>query len=605
MIAMAPMSVVEVWPEEIVRDGHKSAAKRVAFSPDGRLLATSGMDGQVIIWDFARRERVETIGVHADMAGALAFSPDGKWLVTGGDSHRLIVWDTAQWRKIREFHFQQGNVPVASFSPDGSLLAASISHDSFTLLWRPSDWAEVGRIPAAAGMAENLLFTPDGRRLIFGDSAWDVATGKRVGPLLNGEWVSNRGALSPDGALLVSVGSGGMVNFIDPARGRLLSRQRAHNFFSRGAAFSPDGRLVATGSSDIVLWDTATRTLLARLEHTDNVWGMSFSPDGRWLVSTHGDGAILLWDVAERRRAADFSGHSGPVRKVIFSPDGKSLVSGGDDQSAIIWDRASLRKQAVLTGHEASVRGLVFPAQPGLVATADAMATVRFWDIARRQPQESSPRLRTPEGIEYMLTGVALPPDLRWNVTALAVYERASGRMVSDNRVVVGNGVGFATAAFSQDGQRLIGIGTNGPVSLLESGTWRVLAHRQATGMKAIRVCFSPDDELLAIGDSNGQVWLWSVDPLQPLAELGRHETHVEAVVFSPDGRRVASASDDRTIRLWDVGGRKLVTRIGTHTSPINSIAFSPDGRQLLSGEHDGTVRLYTRHRTLWGFRLD
>jgi WD40 repeat protein len=604
MIAMAPMSVVEVWPEEMVRDGHKSAARRVAFSPDGRLLATSGMDGQVIIWDFARRERVETIGVPADMAGALAFSPDGKWLVTGGDSHQMIVWDTAQWRKIKEFHFQQGNVPVASFSLDGSLLAASISPDNITLLWRPSDWAEVGRIPAAGDMTTNLFFTPDGRRLFIGSSSWDVTTGKPVGPSLDEEWTGN-GALSPDGALLVNVGSGGMVNFIDPARGRLLSRQRAHNFFSRGAAFSPDGRLVATGSSDIVLWDTATRTLLARLEHTDNVWGMSFSPDGRWLVSTHGDGAILLWDVAERRRAADFSGHSGPVRKVIFSPDGKSLVSGGDDQSAIIWDRASLRKQAVLTGHEASVRGLVFPGQPGLVATVDAAATVRFWDIAWRQPQESSPRLRTHEGIEYMITDVALPLDLRWNVTALAVYERASGRMVYDNRVVVGNEQGFATAAFSHDGRRLVGIGINGKVFLLESGTWRVLAQRQAVGMGAIRVCFSPDSELLTIGDSNGQVWLWSVDPLQPLAELGRHETHVEAVVFSPDGRRVASASDDRTIRLWDVGGRKLVTRIGTHTSPINSIAFSPDGRQLLSGEHDGTVRLYTRRRTLWGLRLD
>ncbi len=613
LIVTAPMSVVEVWMEEMVRDGHKSAARRVAISPDGRLLATSGVDWQVIIWDFARRERVETLSEHTGIVGALAFAPNGKWLASGSHDQRLIVWDTGSWRKVKEMSFQEGRVSAAEFSPDGSLLAASIlgaPPTAYTLVWRTGDWLEVGKLPIAADGTARLIFSHDGRRLIFtefsGDTpcTWDVTTGKPAPPSLKAEWGGKNGALSPDGTLLVTISSGGIVRFIDPARGRLLSRQRAHNYFGRAATFSPDGRLLATGANDIVLWEAATRSLLARLEHTDNVWGLSFSPDGRWLVSAHGDGAILLWDVADRRRAVNFSGHSGPVRKVIFSPDGKSLVSGGDDGSAIIWDRASLCKQATLNGHEDSVRELIFPAQGGVIATVDGTATVKLWDIAQWKLQEAL-RLKKPDNNEYNMADAGLSPDLRWGVTRFAVYERASGRIVCDNKAISGHYYGFSAAAFSSDGRYLIGIGVNKQVSLLETGTWCMLAQRYAVDLDAVRVCFSPDGELLAIGDGNGAVWIWSVNPLKSLGQLGKHQTFVNAVTFSSDGRRVASASDDRTICLWDVGGRRLITRVGTHTSPINSIAFSPDGRQLLSGEHDGTVRLYTRHRALWGLQLD
>ncbi|MGE0133204.1 MAG: serine/threonine-protein kinase [Blastocatellales bacterium] len=612
MIVIAPMSVVEAWMEEIVRDGHKSAARRVAISPDGRLLATSGVDYEVIIWEFARRERVKTLSEHTDIVGALAFAPDGKWLVTGSHDQRLIVWDTLSWRKIKEMSFQEGRVSAADFSPDGSRLAASIlgASTASTLVWRTSDWFQVGKLPIAAHWTARLIFAHDGRRLIFTkfydnlSCAWDIATGKPVGRSLNAEWGGATGAFSSDGALLVTLDDNGMVSFIDPERGRLLNRQQAHNFSGRAAVFSPDGRLVATGANDIVLWEARTRTLLARLEHTDNVWSLGFSPDGRWLVSSHGDGAILLWDVADRRRIANFNEHSGPVRKVIFSPNGNSLVSGGDDGTAIVWDRASLRKQAVLTGHEDSVREQVFNSHAGAIATVDGTATVRVWDVTQRQSQEA-PRLKAPNNYEYNMADAWLSPDLRWLMTSFAVYERAIGRMVCDNRVISGHQRGFVAAAFSSDGQRLIGIGANKQVSLLETGTWRVLAQRQAADVDATKICFSPDGELLAIGDGRGMVWLWSVNPLQSLAQLGRHEAYVEAVVFSPDGSRVASASDDRTICLWDAGGRELITRIGTHSSAINSLAFSPDGRQLLSGEHDGTVRLYTRHRALWGWRWD
>ena len=98
---------------------------------------------------------------------------------------------------------------------------------------------------------------------------------------------------------------------------------------------------------------------------------------------------------------------------------------------------------------------------------------------------------------------------------------------------------------------------------------------------------------------------MWEAEPLQLIAKVGNHAARIKSLSFSPDGTTLASSGDDKMIALWDLKGRELITRIGTHTSPVYAIAFSPDGKQLISGEHDNTFRQYTRHRSLWGFRLD
>ena len=159
--------------------------------------------------------------------------------------------------------------------------------------------------------------------------------------------------------------------------------------------------------------------------------------------------------------------------------------------------------------------------------------------------------------------------------------------------------------AFSATVRWLAGAITEGSIVLIDTKTWELREKVEIADASFITISFSPDSKHLVTGDDEGMVRLWSIEPLRQVALLGRHSSRIKSVAFSPDGKEVVSAGDDNAIRLWDVNRRRFITQIGTHTKPVLSVAYSPDGKRIVSGEHDSSVRLYTRHRWLWGYRLD
>jgi len=144
-----------------------------------------------------------------------------------------------------------------------------------------------------------------------------------------------------------------------------------------------------------------------------------------------------------------------------------------------------------------------------------------------------------------------------------------------------------------------------GEILVVDVRNWQMIERRKWSDTALVTLSLSSDGQRLITGEDGKIVRLGGLKPLRHLAVVGQHDARVKSVAFSPDGKRVASAGDDKLIKLWDVGNRKLITTIGTHSSPVYSVAFSPDGQQLVSGGHDSSVRIYTRHRELWGYRLD
>jgi WD40 repeat protein len=585
------LSINETWEETILRDGHTAAVRRAVFSPNGKLLISVGEDSQVIVWDFDRRMRLKTMAEHTGVVNTVAFSPDGKWFITGDENQTAIIWDASRLEPAIVLRDQLGPVRVSAFSPDGRLVVYAVG--AVSVVRETATWKKLREIPCELSFGEYLF--PEAHLVKDNQGrSWDLYTGAQVTGAQDsaGNWA----ALSPDRKQVATVEAYGHVKFADATSGKVIHRVFGHDDHGRAVAYSPDGRLLATGAERVVLWDVASTSKLMPLEYESIVWSVAFSPDGRWLISTHGDGSILIWDVANRELEANLREHSGGVRGVAFSSDGKKLATASQDHSVILWDAASGRKETVYSEHETRVAAVAFSPDGRSMFSADQSGILIRHDLGRDQAS-----LMIVPGVPEVGYCVAVSPDGRFVASTYAIYNAQTGEPIK----IKGEWRYVYSAAFSRDGRLLIGVTDKGSVVMFETATWRELARQRWSESPLVAMSISPDGNYLVTGEDDRKIRLGTINPLQQIGVIGEHDARVKAVAFSPDGKHVASAGDDKMVALWDVSRRKLVATIGTHTSPIYALAFSPDGKRLITGEHDRSVRQYTRHRTLWGFSLD
>ena len=549
--------------------GHTASVRSVAFSPDGRTLASGSKDDTIRLWDMQTRTLRKTLIGHTGAVSNVVFSADGKTLASGSSDSTICLWNMETDTRLKTLTGHTETVLSVWFSADGKTLA-SASKDSTIRLWDTQSGGLRKTLPLTHPQdILEMAFSPDGSTLVTWcwDNPiflWDVQTGERR-KVLTGESrdVVNSMAFSPDSKTLASAMNNGTIRLWNIQTGELSRILIGHTYYVFCVAFSADGKMLASGSYDgtLRLWDGETGELRnAHTGYTSEVANVAFSPDGKTLAGAMGNDTVGLWDAQTGmlRRLLKIQPRTHEIKSVIFSPDGKVLAGGGYGSVVHLWNVETGEHQNTLGGqHKEPVASVAFSVDGTALASASWDKTVQLWNTQ---------------------TG-----ELR--------------------NTLIGHTDWVNSVAFSPDGTTLASASNDMTIRLWDAQTGELrrtfTAHKDAINS----VAFSPDGKVLASGsgniyarDASGSqdktIRLWDVETGTIRRTLPAQKNEVLCVVFSPDGK-VLAASQDKIIHLWDIQTYTVRRTLEGHTSLVWSVTFSPDGRTLVSGSQDGTLLLW------------
>jgi WD40 repeat protein/DNA-binding SARP family transcriptional activator len=354
----------------------------VAFSPDGERLVTAGTDGVAVVWRADTGQQLVRLVGHGDgLISDAAFLPDGDRVVTSSIDGTTRLWDVGP-RGARDWLTVPGVQQIyagVAFGPDGSVFAAP-AHPTGVTLWGTTTGEQVIHLRGTTRKLTTVAFSPDGRLLVAGSDVttrppvWDVRSGRLLHRLTGHVGSVRAVAFSPEGDRVVTAGRDATVRAWDAGTGEQVAmvRSSAEGFM---LAFAPDGRLVMGEGARITVRDPDSLGVELELTgHDDIVTGLAF--EGGSLVSASFDGTARIWDLGTGEERLVFRGHRGPVNQAAVSPDGRTVATSGEDGTARLWDLGTGDEELTLVGHSSLVFGVDFSPDGRMLATASPDGTV-------------------------------------------------------------------------------------------------------------------------------------------------------------------------------------------------------------------------------------
>jgi WD40 repeat protein len=557
---------------------HQSAATSVAWSPDGkRVASSSSTDNDVHIWDPITGKTILVIdmpkgitGNKFDMALHMQWTPDGKRLLTvtgdrytlGSQDYDLLLWDAASGALISRVEIanqaepESGELSVTDHNYSTGAAAEIAQHN--------------GRLASLGG---------DNTALIW-DAAWQ----------------------KPE---VVLIGHTKSVNSID---------------------WSPDETRLATSSLDgtAIIWDAQTGKAVYRLEgHQGRVNLALWSPDGASLATAGEDGTLRIWNAADGALLRSIETNAGEVSSLAWAPNSVRIVSGHADGSLHIWETATGKLLETLRGHQGDVSDLKWSPVDDRLASADGSGNVQVWNAA----PSTAWRLYPPQaarGGNWSVQGAGWSSDGRYLAMAggdiinsteppsFAIWDVQPNQLLMEN---LGDALNFSglEAQFSPDDQAILYLGTTlfpdfsgfATAYVFDAKSGEIIRTFTSSSENWIRsAAWSPDGSQVAGGLINNQIIIWDYqtgEQITRLVESNNEKMFINYVEWSPDGSKIAAASDESTARVWDAHTWKPLYTL-QHEPPayVNSVTWSPDGTRLLTasgndeqGAKDNTARVW------------
>lgn len=592
----------------------ESPIDSIAYAPDASRIAIGRRDGKVRIHSLVDEQMPLVIDTAGHYIFGMDFSPDGRWLATGGDSEGafLALWN-AETGQLASTTFPGDAhadwVLDVDFSADGKFVLSS-SYDKTAKLWEAATcrlvrtFARHHRPVWAAAMSPDrrtiVTASEDGTAIVWRDRDGSWQGSAEIAAVLP-KFAEHRGplyavAFSPDGSRVATAGHDKRVLLWKP---------------DDVQAFEYD-QILARGGSDPVA-RTAEAPFTTLEGHTAAVRALSFSGDGKRLLSGSSDNTMIVWDVDRGREIKRLRGHSDTVAACRFAPqvEGTIIASGSHDGAAKFWDVDAYSEQQVLlakvlTGHDDAVLSADFDHTNQRIVTASRDRTARIWQLGGRDDP-----VVLNEGHEYLVSSAFFSPDGSKLITgamdnSVRIWDARTGAELFELRETGTR----AVAAVSSDGNWLVTGSVGDAVQVWDlraifggqspaDASTQIAADGQHAAVTA--AAFPPNDpHRFVIGDQFGRVVLYQRDPaatdgrFTAVWRIKPSDESVEKVAFAGDGQQIVTSGGDRVIRFWQAAdGGEVAQRQLVHPADVSAFELTVDGRQLLSACVDGNLRLW------------
>jgi WD40 repeat protein/predicted Ser/Thr protein kinase len=567
---------------------HSTLASVIAFTPDGQTIATAGFDGLIKFWEYPAMRLVSEISLPGEKFVSLSFRSDGQLLAATTDTFQAYVWQVNPRQLVAKLTGRWNYAAFARSGPNLALCGGRVWGDGEGPLriWDSARQQDVRTWPKAGSRVD---WTPDGNRLFSGPlksgiACFDLETGGSA-QVHNAEPRVLSIACSPDGKILAASTVGALkptfeIQLWEIESGKLIAELRGHTANVWKICFSPDGRFLASASSDqsIRIWEVETGRLISILRgHGDEVWSVAFTPDGRNLASVDKQGTMLSWVLPQPHRDDLNSQVTLVVGPRIFSPDSQTMAVGIGKERVGLIDLQTEQLRRVIEGATCAIG---FEDNGRVLVTLSSNGLARTVLSGNEAP---APRPLSPPLLNFEFLGVS--PDHHFLAAEnepgwLFLWDLALGQVIDKTTLPTGRRVTFLK--FSPDGKQLAVGRENADEVLLYAQGLKNVRTLKKHSLAVWSAAFSSDGSLIATASMDDKVLLWRNDTAEVIGSLEGHKEGVTGVAFSPDNRTLAALCGNRSVKLWNVPTQREVANLSFNQVSAY-VEFSPDGETLVA----------------------